>query len=196
MDQRVYHGPISPELLARALIAEFAQGNMQAQVMGDSERMIVQIATRQMRASGGQTAMSVHLEKIEDGVLVKTGQQEWLGVAASLGVSALFGLRSPLNLLGRLDDIAQDIASLQLQERVWDVLARAAEAVGAGHDISERLRRIQCAYCGVAVPVGEASCPACGAPLGGVQPRACPRCGHIVAADVRTCPNCQAVLAP
>jgi RNA polymerase subunit RPABC4/transcription elongation factor Spt4 len=194
MEQRVYHGPITPELLARALIAEFGQGNLQAQVVGDSDRMIVQIATRQIRASGGQTAMSVHLEKIEDGVLVKAGQQEWLGVAASLGVSALFGLRSPLNLLGRLDDIAQDIASLQLQERVWEVLTRAADVAGAGHEISDRLRRVQCAYCGVAVPVGEAACPACGAPLGSLQPRSCPNCGHVVPAETRVCPNCQTPL--
>ena len=196
MEQRVYHGQITPEDLAGALIAEFSHGNLQAQVIGDPERLVVQIATRQVRASGGQTAMSVHLEKVEDGVLAKMGQQEWLGVAASLGVSALFGLRNPFNLLGRLDDIAQDIASLQIQERVWQVLHRAAQAAGAGHDISERLRRTECAYCGVAVPVGEQSCPACGAPLGGVQPRACPRCGHVVDREARTCPNCQAPLNP
>jgi RNA polymerase subunit RPABC4/transcription elongation factor Spt4 len=196
MEQRTYHGPISPEDLARALIAEFSHGNLQAQAFGEPDKLVVQIATRQVRASGGQTAMTVHLERVEDGVLAKMGQQEWLGVAASLGVSALFGLRNPFNLLGRLDDIAQDIASLQIQERVWETLARTAAAAGAGYEISERLRRSRCAYCGVAVPVGEPSCPACGAPLGDVQPRACPQCGYVVPRQARVCPNCQAVLAP
>jgi RNA polymerase subunit RPABC4/transcription elongation factor Spt4 len=195
MEQRTYHGPITPEDLARALTAEFSHGNLQAQVFGEPDKLVVQIATRQMRASGGQTAMSVHLERVEDGVLAKVGQQEWLGVAASLGVSALFGLRNHFNLLGRLDDIAQDIASLQIQERVWETLARTATAAGAGHEISERLRRTECAYCGVAVPVGEPSCPACGAPLGNVQPSACPRCGYVVTREARVCPNCQASLA-
>jgi len=44
---------------------------------------------------------------------VQVGQQDFLGVAASLGASALTVFRNPLGILGRLDDIAQDIESIR-----------------------------------------------------------------------------------
>jgi uncharacterized paraquat-inducible protein A len=127
---------------------------------------------------------------VEDGVLARLGQQEWLGVAASLGTTALGALRNPLTLLGRLDDLAQDISSLQLTDRVWQTVVRTAESLGASHEISERLRRLTCSYCLTANPVGEPRCIACGAPLGPEQPSACPHCGYIVGAGEVTCPQC------
>jgi DNA-directed RNA polymerase subunit RPC12/RpoP len=190
MDQRVFHGPITPEDLAAALVAEFDRGNLQAQVVSHAGTLIVQIGSRMMRASGGETALSVHLSPVEDGVLARVGQQEWLGVAASLGATALGALRNPLTLLGRLDDLAQDITSLQLSERVWQTLARSAESLGASHEISERLRRITCSYCLSANPVGTPQCIACGAPLGPDQPVACPHCGHVVKSAAGNCPQC------
>jgi len=190
MDQRVFHGPITPEDLAAALVAEFDQGNYRAQAVGHAGTLIVQIASRPFRSSGGETALSVQLSPVEDGVLARIGQQEWLGVAASLGTTALGALRNPLTLLNRLDDLAQDISSLQLTERIWQTVSRVAESLGASHEISERLRRITCGYCLTANPVGTASCIACGAPMGPDQPDACPHCGYVVKAGVATCPQC------
>jgi RNA polymerase subunit RPABC4/transcription elongation factor Spt4 len=190
MEQRTFHGNITPDDLARTLIGEFNQGNMQAQNVGRGDRLIVQIASRAYAASGGKTAVTVTLEKVEDGVLVQMGDQQWLGVAASIGTTAFAALQNPLSLLGRLDDLAQDISSIQLPETVWAAIQKAVEASGASHLISERLRRLQCAYCNAAVPVGEASCPACGAPMGASQPRGCPRCGFVVPAGEGICPKC------
>jgi RNA polymerase subunit RPABC4/transcription elongation factor Spt4 len=159
-------------------------------MVGDGERVVVQIASRTFRESGGQTAVTVILEKVEDGVLVQLGDQQWFGVAASMGQTALSALRNPLTLLGRLDDLAQDISSIQLAESIWQTVQRTAEAAGAGHEISERLRRTECPYCGAAVPVGEATCPACGGPMGTDQPKACPKCGFIPPAGASKCPKC------
>jgi RNA polymerase subunit RPABC4/transcription elongation factor Spt4 len=195
MEKRTYHGNITPVDIGRALVAEFDQGNMQAQIIGEGDRIVVQIASRTFRNSGGQTAMAVVLEKVEDGVMVQLGDQQWLGVAASMSQTALSALRNPLTLLGRLDDLAQDISSIQLAETIWQTIQRTAEAAGASHQISERLRRTECVYCGAAVPVGEPTCPACGGPMGTAQPKACGKCGFVPPAGARQCPKCGAKIA-
>jgi hypothetical protein len=190
MEIRTFHGSIAPADLAYPLVSEFDQGNLQSQVLGDDKKMIVQIATPGMPASGGHTAISVELTQVEDGVLVRLGQQEWLGVAASIGKTALMALKNPLSLISRLDDLAQDVVSIQLVDRIWDTIDRAAQSHGASHEISERLRRVVCPYCMTANHVGAPSCIACGAPMGPSQPVACGRCGYVTSADTRVCPSC------
>jgi hypothetical protein len=190
MDQRIYHGALKPVDVAKALLAEFSRGNLNAQALGESKSMIVQIATRPGAESGGQTALTVTLQETPDGVLAQIGQQAWLGVAASLGWTALTALRNPMTLLGRLDDIAQDVENLQMTERVWQTIELAARAAGASQQLSERLRRIQCEYCGTANAVGAGSCLACGAPLGDSQPGTCPNCGFVITRAEPLCPNC------
>ncbi len=195
MEKKTFHGNITPADIGRALVAEFDQGNMQAQMIGGEDRIVVQVASRTFRESGGQTAMTIVLEKIEDGVMVQLGDQQWFGVAASMGqtaLTALTALKNPIRMLGRLDDLAQDITSIQLADTIWKTVQRTAEAAGASHQISERLRRMECAYCGAAVPVGEPTCPACGGPLGTVQPKACGKCGFVPPAGARHCPKCGA----
>ncbi|OGO60117.1 MAG: hypothetical protein A2029_10585 [Chloroflexi bacterium RBG_19FT_COMBO_47_9] len=194
MEQRIYHGNLTPKELGEALIARFNRGNLRAQQFGDDERIIVQIASRPGSMTGGDTALSVILQKVEDGVGVKLGQQAWLGIAASLGTTALAALKNPFNLLGRLDDLAQDIQNLQIDEQVWQAIDEVARAAGASQELSKRLRRTMCPYCRVANPVGEPNCIACGAPLGEVQPRTCPHCGFVVKASEAICPNCKRLL--
>jgi RNA polymerase subunit RPABC4/transcription elongation factor Spt4 len=196
MEQKAFHGNIAAADIANALVAEFNQGNLQAQAVGSGDRIVVQIASRAFRSSGGQTAVTVILEKIEDGVMIQLGDQQWIGVAASLGSAAISALRNPLSLIGSLDDIAQDITSIQLSELIWQTIQRSVAAAGAGHEISDRLRRVECAHCGAAVPVGESTCPACGAPLGAIQPKACPQCGFVPPAKTAVCPKCKARISP
>lgn len=191
MERKIFHGNIKPVDIAQALLAEFNQGNMRAQILGQSDKMVVQLGTRPDAMSGGQTAMTVTIQTLEEGIMVELGQQAWLGVAASLGTTALAAIRNPFSLLGRLDDIAQDIENLQISERVWAVISKAARAAGASAELSENLKRTTCEYCHVANPVGQPSCSACGAPLGNVQPTTCRHCGFVVRPNEKTCPNCK-----
>lgn len=195
MEQRFFHGEISPESLAQSLAAEFDQGSLRAQIVGDTERLAVQIGTRYGARSGGTTALTVSIEKAPDGILVRMSQQEWLGTAASLGRATIAALMNPWTLLGNLDDIAQDVENMQLTTRVWTAIDAAARAHGASQQLSARLARLTCEYCGVANPVGEAACIACGAPLGKAQPTTCPNCGFVVQLDEVRCPNCGRQLA-
>ncbi len=191
MKKKIFHGDIQPENFAKALIAEFNHSNLQAQRVQTPDGIIVQISTRAMRESGGNTGITVAIERVTDGVSIQIGDHSVFGVAASLGTTALAALRNPFSLLGRLDDIAQDIESLQLDDRVWVVVERVAVAAGASLQLSERLRRLVCEYCDTANPTGEPSCIACGAPLGGVQPLTCRHCGFVVRRSEVICPDCK-----
>lgn len=191
MERKIFHGNIKPLDIAQALLGEFNRGNLRAQTLGQSDKLVVQVGTRPDALSGGQTAMTVTIRKLDDGVIVELGQQAWLGVAASLGVSALSALKNPFSLLGRLDDIAQDIENLTLSERIWQVIAKAARSANATTKLSDMLRRLACEYCHAANPVGEPSCVACGAPLGNAQPNTCRNCGYVVKEGDKNCPNCK-----
>ncbi len=190
MERKILHGNIKPVDIAQALLGEFNQGNLRAQTLGQSDKMIVQIGTTPNAASGGKTAVTVTIQKWEDGIMVELGQQAWMGVAASLGMSALTALRNPLNLLGRLDDIAQDIENLKINERIWQVITQSARAAGVSTDLSDRMKRVMCEYCATANPIGEPSCIACGAPLGKAQPNTCQNCGYIFKPGDKKCKNC------
>jgi len=190
MERRIFHGILSPTDIAQALLAEFNRGNLRAQVVGKSDKLAVQIGTRPRSMSGGQTAITVTIQKAPDGIMVELGQQAWLGVAASLGQTAFSLFRNPFSLIGRLDDLAQDIESLQLSENVWEVIARTAASAGASHQLTDRMSRLTCEFCGTANPLGEPACIACGAPLGDAHPTACNNCGFVILRGENVCPNC------
>ncbi len=190
MEKRIYHGNISVDDFANALIARFHQGNLRVRRFGGVNKSVIQIASLDRPRSGGQTALTVSLEPVEDGLMVQIGEQSWLGVAASLGTSVLATWRNPWNLLHRIDDIAQDIENLQLSDNVWEVVEETAQILGASFELSQRLRRLVCAYCNTANPIGEPHCIACGAPLGDSQPQTCSNCGFVLKKSEENCPNC------
>jgi hypothetical protein len=195
-ETRIYHGDFNPSDIARDIIAHFNRGNYRVQQIGRDPKIAVQIATKQFSRSGGQTALTITLHKVQDGVSVQVGKQAWMGVAASLGLTALSALRNPLSLLGRIDDIAQDIESLQMDEDIWEIVEYSARQHGVGKALSERLNRYVCPYCNTANKPGESRCVACGAPLGDIQPQTCMRCGFVVRNLERVCPNCGQKLPP
>ncbi len=189
--KKIFHGKILPQDFAQALISEFNHGNLQTQKTGSEKALALQIGTRQFRNSGGKTAITISIEKVSDGVTVHVGDQSIFGVAASLGATALAALRNPLSLITRLDDVAQDLESLKISERAWEIIHHVAASANASLALSERLRRAVCLFCETPNPVGDPSCVACGAPLGEAQPLTCPTCGFIVHNDDDLCPQCK-----
>ncbi len=124
--------------------------------------------------------------------LCKSGNNLYLGVAASLGLSALVTIRNPLNILSRIDDIAQDIENLQLKDDIWLVIDQVAQQYAATMELSENLRTTTCAYCKAANPISESNCIACGAPMGELQPDTCKACGFVIHNTAANCSNCGA----
>ncbi len=194
MDQKFLHGNIRSLELARIIGSHFNRGNLRVQIIGDENRSIVQIGTHSGSRTDGQTALSIILQRAADGVSIQVGRQGWVGIAASLGVSAQAVIRNPFNLIGRLDDIAQDIEYLELTEEVWRLVDGFSTSANGSNQLSVRRRRIDCVYCHTANPPSEPNCIACGSPLGGVQPRTCRRCGFVVTRSEKTCPNCKSTL--
>jgi len=129
MEQRIYHGTLTPRDVARELQAAFHHGNMRVQVVGDADSTAVQVATSAGQRSGGQTAITVQVRQIEDGVMIQIGEQSWLGIAASMGTTAVSVLFQPLRIIDRLDDIANLVRDgLQLPlDRYNDALKHIAE---------------------------------------------------------------------
>ena len=165
MKGRTYHGDVDLQEFTGALASYFNRGALSSTASLDGNQAVVQIGTPLGRGSGGSTHLGVILRKVDERLEVQVGEQAALGLAASLGASALLALLNPWNLLGRLDDIAIDIEHLSLEDQVWAVIDRLAVQSKASHQLSDRLRRTICPYCGVANPLGEGRCLACGAPL-------------------------------
>jgi hypothetical protein len=191
MEPRIFHGRLTPDDIAQVLVSEYNHGNLHAQALKGNQQVTVQISSSPFHRAGGQTAVSILLKQVEDGVAVQIGKQDWIGIAASLGQTAFETLLNPWNLIGRLDDLGQDVENLQLSEQVWTVIENYARTAGASFELSDRLRRLVCSYCNTANPVGEPNCIACGAPLGELQPHTCKNCGFVVKGDEKVCPNCQ-----
>jgi hypothetical protein len=191
MDTKFFHGNISAEDLAVILVHRFNRGNMLAQYTHSGKQWVVQIASRINARSGGDTALAVNIMQMEDGISINMGKQSWLGIAASIGISLFsFLTRNPMNIISRIDDIAQDIENLSLDDQVWAVIDETLAAFGATHELSDRLKRTGCEYCETANPVGASRCIACGAPLGNVQPRTCKKCVFVAAPEDTVCQNC------
>lgn len=190
-EQKVLHGEFNAHELASAIIFEFNRGNLETQKLHTRDHISLQIRSKRSANSGGQTAIGIHLQDFGDGVVVSIGNQQWFGVAASLGLSALIALRNPLNLIHRIDDIAQDLEYINLKEEIWGAVLNFARSRNGGFKLSQKLRRIVCNYCLSANPVGESNCVSCGAPLGNLQPTVCTNCGYILTKEERTCPNCK-----
>lgn len=189
---QTFHGEITPLDFAKSLLAEFNQENVVAQQIGNNDNIVVQIRTKDNPRSGGRTTISVILREVEDGVLVNLGKQSWLGVVASIGKTAAYAWHNPWSIINRLDDIAQDIEYINLSEQIWKCIEQTALSSGASHELSERLRRIECPYCQSANAVGESNCISCGAPLGNKQPLTCPECGFVLKPGALKCENCGA----
>lgn len=165
MEQRIYYGEITPQDIAEALRIRFDRGGFRVLQIGDGPKIALQITTREDLQSGGQTAIGVTLESITKGVIVQVGKQALWDVAASLGVTVLSLLRNPWRLLERIDDLAQDIESLQLTQEIWETIEATARFHHASEQISQALGRLICEYCRTPNPPDNTHCVACGAPL-------------------------------
>jgi hypothetical protein len=126
MEHKTFHGNITPRDISKALIGHFHRGNYQVQQIGEGDNIIVQIASIRNASSGGLTSIGISVQKFEDGVMIQIGKQSWMGIAASLGKTALSAIRNPLSLLGRIDDVAQDIESLSIRDEIWSIINQTA----------------------------------------------------------------------
>lgn len=192
MEQRTYHGKITPDELAQALAARFNSDDMSASVSGDEDKLLVSISSSGWQ--GGKTALPVGISAVSGGVLVTVGQHDVLGVAADLVQTGLAALVNPMTVIGEIDDVARNVERLNLPRLVWETVDHYASSVGAG--LTPDPVAVICPYCGVQSPIGQPKCESCGASLATVQPITCSRCGKLLAADLKFCTRCGAPTRP
>jgi DNA-directed RNA polymerase subunit RPC12/RpoP len=193
-ETRTYWGKISAQGLAQALVGHFDTAETRAQMVGDENRILVQIANRQVQAGDPSTALTVGIVQDEDSVTVTVGQQRWLGIAADLAKTGLLALINPWTLVQELDDVARNVDWLGLRQQLWDVIGQYCQSAGGSLGLPPDLRQVACPYCGVGNPIGQPKCSACGAPLGDYQPVTCPQCGYLLPYNKRFCTRCGASL--
>lgn len=195
VEQRFYHGDISPEDMARALVMQFNQGETRAQWMaGEGGRAVVQVQSRRVERGDPNTAVTVHITPMETGVTVSVSEQKWLSVAADLARSGVMGWLNPLRLLGELDDIARNVRWLGLRSEIWKAVDEYCQSRGSGRGTAATLTTVICPYCGTPNDIGAHTCQACHAPLAEVQPIVCARCGFLNVPEATLCANCGARL--
>lgn len=192
MEQKTYHGSITPRQVAEALVARFSGDDMTVAVSGDDDKMMLNISSTGWR--GGRTALAVGLSPVRGGVMVTVGEHNLLGVAADLLQTGLGALRNPLTIIGEIDDVARNVEHLNLPAQVWEAVDLLARSLGAG--MTPAPTSVTCPYCGVLNPIGAGQCESCGAPLGRYQPVACSQCGLVLPADIKYCTRCGSPLRP
>ena len=73
MSTKIFHGNLSPQSVGQKIVATFNRGNYRAQKIGGTDQVVVQISTHRQARSGGQTATTVTIQKVKEGVSVLPG---------------------------------------------------------------------------------------------------------------------------
>ena len=137
MEQRVYHGAITPEALADYLVQKYdPQDDLQAQKLGSGDSLAVQIG-RGDEPDKIKHALTVGIARTtegEQGVTVTIGQQQWITpkmatYAAMIGIISL--LITPWALFALLWPVSEMIGSTTLPGQVWNDIETYALTQGA-----------------------------------------------------------------
>jgi hypothetical protein len=137
VEQRIYHGNVSPEGLADFLVQRFdPQHNVQAQKLGQGDSLVVQIGHGDVPEEI-KHAITVGITRATDseqGIMVTMGQQQWISpkmatYAAMIGLVGL--IITPWALFGLLWPVSELIGSRALPGEVWSAIETYALSQGA-----------------------------------------------------------------
>ncbi len=137
MEQRVYHGNITPEGLADYLIQHYdPEDNVQAQKIGEGESLLVQIGHGDNPAAV-RYAVTVAIARSRDetpGVIVTMGQRQWI-TAEEATHAAFWGLLAvlvtPWVLFALLWPLSEMISRTTLPADIWTTIDTYAASQGA-----------------------------------------------------------------
>lgn len=145
MEQRTYHGTITPDQLADYLVQLYdPQKNMQAQKIGQGDSLIVQIAMSDEPENkrGALTIAIVRATDAESGVMVTMGEQQWLtpnNMAYAAMMAAISVLITPWALFGLIWPVSQIMATRMLPNDVWNTIDTYMVGQGAQRSYTQQL---------------------------------------------------------
>lgn len=162
-ESRTYHWPARAEDVARALLSKLNDGHLrsEARQVGPGQIAVTIFSVEDDRGGQLRRVLSLTLIEREKTVQVTMDDLNVTGSAGDLLGAGLRAARNPLALIGRIDEIAEDIETLQTPKKVWEIIE--AYVANAQEPVDESV--VVCPYCRTASPRGTLACPACGASL-------------------------------
>jgi hypothetical protein len=137
MEQRIYHGNVSPEGLADFLVQRYdPQDDLQAQKIGQGDSLVVQIGHGDLpeKIKHAVTVGITRAIDTEQGVVVTMGQQQWItphmaAYAAMMGLISV--LVTPWALFALLWPVSELIGSRTLPGDIWNAIETYVLSQGA-----------------------------------------------------------------
>jgi hypothetical protein len=137
MEQRIYHGNLSPDGLANYLVQRFdPQHDLQAQKLGEQDSLVVQIGRGDTPEEIRQ-AVTLGITRAPDseqGLAVTMGEQQWISpkVATHAAMVGLIGvLITPWALFGLLWPLSELLGGHALPSEIWSAVETYALSQGA-----------------------------------------------------------------
>jgi hypothetical protein len=137
MEQRIYHGNLSPDGLANYLVQRFdPQPDLQAQKLGEGDSLVVQIG-RGDTPEEIRHAVTLGITRAPDseqGLAVTMGEQQWISpkVATHAAMIGLIGvLITPWALFGLLWPLSELLGGHALPSEIWGAVETYALSQGA-----------------------------------------------------------------
>ncbi|NDJ52728.1 MAG: zinc ribbon domain-containing protein [Chloroflexi bacterium] len=170
MSERTYTGKISAVGLADNLIHTFTTGHLMARYRVREQQFVdLQIRSRESDRGGQwRTVLTMTFTQRTDGIHVDIADHNWVGSATDLLSEGARSFRNPMRLLGRLNDVVEDVQTLQLPQQVWLAIEAYVEKALLNPDLPQDY--VVCPYCNTPNEIGVLVCPACGGSLADVQP--------------------------
>jgi hypothetical protein len=137
VEQRVYHGAITPNELAEFLIQKYdPQPDLQAQLIGQGDALAVQVGRGDVpeKLRHAVTVGITRSDESEQGVVVTLGQQQWITpqmatYAAMIGLVSL--LVTPWALFALLWPVSEMVGNTSIPADIWNNVETFALSRGA-----------------------------------------------------------------
>ncbi|PSN85061.1 hypothetical protein B9Q11_04670 [Candidatus Marsarchaeota G2 archaeon ECH_B_SAG-F08] len=161
MIQKTYPTTVDPEGLAQKLVQTFQAQGYEVQKLNSGGDIYVQIRKAGIlrTVTGLSQALTVHIQKTNEGTVVSLGQGRWADKA--IVEAAGFFFFTPLMIPASWGLYEQH----KLPGKILKVIDEYAASVGASHIDQKIVEVIHCPHCGVTNVAGAKFCSACGSPL-------------------------------
>ena len=141
MEQRLYQGAIDPNALVQYLLDTWDQGDTVAQALEGDEGTIVQVGqrSRSFFSDKPQSALTVALEPVSDGLRVTLGEQQWYrDGGGQIMVGGLIGF-FPFFFTWPLGGGRDEPVDPQMTSQMWESVERYVQQYGAVSGVTRRL---------------------------------------------------------
>ncbi|MGI8587483.1 MAG: hypothetical protein ACR2M0_07310 [Chloroflexia bacterium] len=139
MEQRIYHGNISPEGLAAYLVQQYnMRDRLLAQKLGQGDSLVVQIGqNHHHQGTDMRNAVTIGIHRAPENpndLVVTMGEQQWItpemaGYAAMMGLIAV--LFTPWALFALIWPVSAMLGSRALPSDIWNQIQTYAMMQGA-----------------------------------------------------------------